>query len=75
MNKDEPHMVLIPNLCLCASDDDFLCGEDIPICPSLIIKYDDSIDVKYLKTSSQFIYLIDGEEATSEPLQIPSLIS
>lgn len=47
----ENHIIFIPNWCLKASNDDFLCGEDVCIHSSLIIEEERSIDeIKYSTT-------------------------
>ena len=42
--RHEFHTTFIPTWSLNCSDDDFLCGEDLLIHPSMIIQGDESID-------------------------------
>ena len=42
VDRGEFHTTFIPTWCLDASDDDFLCGEDLPIHSSLIINDENS---------------------------------
>ena len=44
LDQGEFHTDFIPTWCLNASDDNFLCGEDLPGHPSMIIQGDESID-------------------------------
>jgi len=44
VRQGEFHTTFIPIWCLNISDDDFLCGEDLPIHPSMIIQGEESID-------------------------------
>ena len=44
VDQGEFNTTFIPTWCLDALDDDFLCGEDTPHHPSIIIQGDESID-------------------------------
>lgn len=43
-SQKESHVVFIPNWCLESSDDDFLCGEDIPIHELPIVEVERPVD-------------------------------
>ncbi len=72
VDQGEFHAVFIPTWCLDASDNDFLCGEDILVHPSMIIQGDESID--NINTSNVMAQsettTIDRDKSTNEPLQI-----
>ena len=72
VDQGEFHTAFIPTWCLDASDDDFLCGENIPNHPLMITQDDESIDdintsdvMEQSKTTT-----IDGDKSTNELLQI-----
>ena len=44
VDQGEFHNTFIPTWCPNDSDDDFLCGEDLLVHPSMIIQGDESID-------------------------------
>ena len=75
VDQDEFHTTFIPTWCLNASDDDFLCREDLPINSPLIINDGDSIDeVNSLEYFSQSSTTTDVEITSSENLQTSPLI-
>lgn len=66
VDQGEFYSSFIPTWCLYALDNDFLCGEDLPIHPSMINKGDELID--------NINTLDDGDKSTNEPLQISTFL-
>ena len=70
VDQGEFHTTFIPTWCLDTLDDDFLCGENIPNHPSMIIQDDESIDD--INTSDVIAQsettTIKGDKSTNELL-------
>lgn len=76
VDQGEFHTNFIPTWCLNASDDDFLCGEDLPIHSPLIINDQNSIvEVDSLEYFSQYSTITTNEEITSSEILQTSLLT
>ena len=75
-DQGEFHTTFIPTWCLDASDDDFLCGEDLPIHSPIIINDEDSIaEINSLEYFAQSSTTTDEEITSSEISQTYPLIA
>ena len=76
VGRGEFHTTFIPTWCLNALDDDFLCGEDFPIHPSMVIQGDESID--NINTSDVLAQIetttIDRGKSINDHLQVTTFL-